>query len=555
MTSRDLPSADDDLGLSGEAEWQRFRRQVEYAEGFWLGFVFVRSPRVSATLRHRVERLLRMRVGRLTTLTPSSPAQLVASLEMLFAPTISAGDFLWLEAIYSDSADAEEKPWQSAWTTFALRLNEHRDSLRQHIQGGLVIASVPEIKGLVRDAAPDLWSIRSLVVEPGVMALVPSGLEVSRETHRSTSYSEAGSEDDARFATMEAERIFASQRDWRAAVRAFLRASQRWFAVHEFERARELGLRAVEIVNRSGDDRPLLAKATAMLASAEASLDDPASSEHIEQAIRLAEQEGGAPEISWLALATSLAVQRMELEEANRWATQRVIQARRLAHGVLDAVELTSALNDLGEMRYQLHDMTGAEEAYAESLALCRRLLAVHGDSPQALRELSISLDNVGKVRDARGDLAGAEEAYAEALALCRRLLAAHGDSPQALLDLSISLNNVGKVRGARGDLAGAEEAYAESLAIRRRLLAAHGDSPQALRDLSVSLDNVGKVRGARGDLAGAEEAYVESLDIRRRLLAAQGDSPQALRDLSISLNNVAKVRDARGDLAGASRG
>jgi tetratricopeptide (TPR) repeat protein len=44
-----------------------------------------------------------------------------------------------------------------------------------------------------------------------------------------------------------------------------------------------------------------------------------------------------------------------------------------------------------------------AQAAYQESLQLHQTLLAVVGETPQALRDLSISLDNLGHVEEALG--------------------------------------------------------------------------------------------------------------------------------------------------------
>jgi hypothetical protein len=56
--------------------------------------------------------------------------------------------------------------WAAAWQDFFLRLNERRDRLRRELSGGLILELPPGIKPDVRNAAPDLWSIRALVLEP-----------------------------------------------------------------------------------------------------------------------------------------------------------------------------------------------------------------------------------------------------------------------------------------------------------------------------------------------------------------------------------------------------
>jgi len=155
------------------------------------------------------------------------------------------------------------------------------------------------------------------------------------------------------------------------------------------------------------------------------------------------------------------------------------------------------------------------------------------------LRQLSIALDFKGDVEMAFGTPTAARVAYDESLEICRRLIAVTGENPQALRDLSVSLERVGDVDRALNRFEEARTAYAESLEIRRRLLAVTGETPQTLRDLSVSLDNVGDVDRALNRFEEARAVFAESLEICRRLISAIGETPQALRDLSISLDRI----------------
>ncbi|MEZ4409488.1 MAG: hypothetical protein R3A52_23905 [Polyangiales bacterium] len=131
-------TADADLGPNGEAEWQRLRRQLEYADGFWLGFVFTRSPAVCVTLRSRTERMLKTRAMTLQSLRPATPPELAVALASLFdAPAVHHG-CVWVEAVRSDPAiiTTSGPTWRDAWESFALRLNERRDRLRRHTSQG-----------------------------------------------------------------------------------------------------------------------------------------------------------------------------------------------------------------------------------------------------------------------------------------------------------------------------------------------------------------------------------------------------------------------------------
>jgi hypothetical protein len=66
--------ADVGLGPEGEAQWARLRRQLELAEGFWLGFVFTSSPARLRVLVERTENVLRARARTQVVLAPAAPA-------------------------------------------------------------------------------------------------------------------------------------------------------------------------------------------------------------------------------------------------------------------------------------------------------------------------------------------------------------------------------------------------------------------------------------------------------------------------------------------------
>jgi len=98
-------------------------------------------------------------------LIPKEPAELRAVLPWLLAPEQQAARCIWVQALSIDSAGREEQPWAEAWGELFLRSNERRDALRRHLKGGLVLVAPMAMKVLVREAAPDLWSVRSIVIE------------------------------------------------------------------------------------------------------------------------------------------------------------------------------------------------------------------------------------------------------------------------------------------------------------------------------------------------------------------------------------------------------
>ena len=72
----------------------------------------------------------------------------------------------------------------------------------------------------------------------------------------------------------------------------------------------------------------------------------------------------------------------------------------------------------------------------------------------------------------ARGDLAGAEQAFAQSLAIFERLAASDPANTGWQRELAVAHNRLGDVAQARGDLTAAEQAFAQDLAISERLAA-----------------------------------------------------------------------------------
>jgi tetratricopeptide (TPR) repeat protein len=543
-----------ELGEAGEKQWVRLRAQIELASSFWLGFVFSPSPRSVIVLRERAERLLRTQTQTLLLVRPSSPDELRSVLPYLLEnPEPVRAGCTWIEAVRDDSPGAPEQPWTQAWDELFLRMNERRDALRARLLGGLVFAAPPGIKPRVRDAAPDLWSVRSLVIdfEPSLIV----GTAMREPSVVSARALERLPAPDPELALAEAGRRTANGAEVSQAL-AFGQAAEGLLAEGRTEEARKAAAKARDLLR--GEGGLAEARALAMLAGAEEAVGDPAAAaDHVEQAIHLARGLGkDLIPFEWLDTAGRLAHARKDLAAALAYYDEAELIARKRWTRGGKAPEtvrnLSISLDRVGEIRQESGDFAAAVAACDESLTLRRRLRELRGDTPEALRDLSVSLDRVGDLRWETGDLAAAAAAYEESLTLARLLRELQGDIPQALRDLSISLERVGSIRLENGDLA-AEAAYEESLMLRRRLRELRGDTPEALRDLSISLNKLGDQRRNSGDLAGAAAPYEESLTLRRRLRELRGDIPESLRDISISLNSVGQLRRETGDLAAAA--
>ena len=160
-------------------------------------------------------------------------------------------------------------------------------------------------------------------------------------------------------------------------------------------------------------------------------------------------------------------------------------------------------------------DISHAHRVAREVVEIAR-LRMKNGNLPPgaAERELSVSLNDLGDAARVLGRLEEAEQAYREALELRRRVLAIRGETPEALRDVSLSLGRVGDVARVLGRLEEAEQVYCEGLELARGGLTVRGETSEALRDVSVLLDRVGDVARALGRLEEAEQAYREGLEL-----------------------------------------
>ncbi len=154
-----------ELSPHDEEEWLRLRRQIQLEQGFWLGFVFALSSHEAKVFRQRVTLELSARDQNIEIYAPDTPEALTAALPWLLSPERRQAHFVWIESMSADAYGSSETPWALAWDWLFLRMNERREALRRHLPGALVIVAPPTVKPRLRDAAPDLWSIRSIVAE------------------------------------------------------------------------------------------------------------------------------------------------------------------------------------------------------------------------------------------------------------------------------------------------------------------------------------------------------------------------------------------------------
>ena len=230
-----------------------------------------------------------------------------------------------------------------------LRANERRDAMRRHLEGGLILAAPPEVKPRVRDAAPDIWSIRSLVLELRPIRTVSSGgidrdSPLSREIHRETDSVQPDASVDVGLGLAEADRIIRriegeQGHNRHGLARILLRAVEGLLEQGKTQDAVETARKAVTTLRGWSDGERILADALSSLGQAA--------------------RADGDVSIALECLEESLAVRRRLLDTHGE-----------TAYALRD---VSISLGKLGDLRRESGELAVAAAAYEESLALRRR--------------------------------------------------------------------------------------------------------------------------------------------------------------------------------------
>jgi tetratricopeptide (TPR) repeat protein len=510
------------LDAGAEAEWQRLHRQLELAEGFWLAFLCTDWTAAGHLLAERWGEFLRARVKRLDRIVLARPKDIGKVLDRLFDKATTSAGGVWIEAMGVDPPGLEHGPWQQARRTLLARLNERRERLRRQFPGGVLIALPAVGKVEARDEAPDLWTIRSLVLEP----------KRSLETKRRVRKSEEGKQKKAKAEEQvgKEERIEDGTRvELDPETAELLRTAHGHLAAGRSGPAVTAALEAAQRLQ--GVSAEARASAIAIAAQARFNEDDwPAAADLFEQALAAAALENPSrAQATWAHLACQAAVH-FDLHRALENALQSVRLARLRAKDSREALEdLSVGLSWVGGLQARLGDLESASSAFYQSLELRRGLLAESGESAEALEALCFCLEAIGYLKGQSGELGAALAAYLESLVLRRRLLSKFGETLGNLRSLAATLERLGDVRAQLGDDKTALACYIESRGLRRRLLADFGETVETLDDLAYVLTRIDvlRMKTGYGGAAMALRQELEEVSARRAaLFPARSEAP-----------------------------
>lgn len=471
-----------------EHAWARLESQLDLSDGFFLAFLYAASPAPVSALGERAGAWLAKRGLHIFFHRPQDPEALVrGTLDLVFGAPAARARCLWVESLRIDPWGAPG-PWQEAWRELLLRLNERRDAMRRHLhRGGLLLAAPVHYKGMARDLAADLWSVRSIVLEPPSPRIALDGTARQRAALAQGSAKDGASErrerrqensdlinlravaaqaaeQSAQRAEAEAEFALAETRrragrgaqDPRLIAAPLLDATRSFLAAGEVERALQASREAVVLLR----DAPRggaadLGEALALRARVEqaAGFADLAR-QHIEEALALRGGEQDEEALEWLDLATELALAREDDEaaldlSARAWRLASVLKDREPGRGE-GIYRCIAVLLRRGDVLRRVAQADEAQEAYQAALVLTAELMhREKGGGAEARRVLAACLYKLGNLCLLDGDQIGAVSLYQRSLTIKQEIADQFGETPQLLHDVALNLERLGRASEA----------------------------------------------------------------------------------------------------------
>ncbi len=502
--------------LPAQPEWQQFLNHFDLSESFALVVLLVADADGAELCRVELEKQLQQEGKKLISLDVASPDALRKIPSQLLNTQLPAdAGGIWVAGVEPDYS-SNFSAWKEAWRYVMHRLNPRRNEIRRQFNCSLIFVGAPWLQETMREIAPDIWSVRTLVarIEPQA-ASEPKAVSSER---KSFDAGETKSANDPQFALQEAEKLRGIPGKELALARLLHRAGKGFDARNDWRLAERAYTEALEFKQTAGaPPESLLATLDALAWTCQVLGQLRRSLDYAQAALTLARQTGN---------------QRGEGEALNNlgnafWSLGDVRQAIKLYEQLLanervigDLDGVGAALGNLGLAYADLGDLNKAIEFHEQSLLNARERGNRRGEGA--------SLGNLGNAYKDMGETHKAIEYYEQALTIDREIGDRLGEA-LALGSLGIAYKNLGE---ARKSIAYHEQA----LAIDQEI----GDR----RGEGQNLGNLGTVYDDMGETHKAMEFYEQHLIIAREIGDQRGEGI-ALWNSALALDKLGKRAQA----------
>jgi tetratricopeptide (TPR) repeat protein len=399
--------------LDRSTDWRTLLRHFELGSGFAFLVLLVPDEDGARVCRAALEQRLRERGQTIVEIPAQTPEQLehftLPLLDLRPGPEAGA---VWVGHVVEEGAP-DAAAWTEAWRLGVSRLNQFRNPLRRAFAIPLIFAGAPKLQVTLRENAPDLWSVRTLVawVEP---ASVESRVEWQLLTPERPAYRPDP----------------------------------------------ELAMEEVARLRQTGGSDPELARVlhrAGLGYAAQYRWGDAAAA--FQEALELRRRAGAPPQ--------DIAGTSYELGLVLRWLTRYedavgcVSEAKALFHDAGDVLGEANSIQALGSIALRRSDNGGARRRYEEALPLYRRVGSVLGEAD--------SIVSLGDIALRQSDHTEARRRYEEALPLLREAGSLRGEA--------ICIARLGEIALYRSEDEEAQRRFAQALPLFRQVGDAQGEA------------------------------------------------------------------------------
>ena len=156
-------------GPEAWTDWLRLQAHFDLGEGFAFLILLLPGAIGAEICRRQLKQHLAAKGRLLVELPCEWPDDARHLPERIFAvePADNLGG-IWLGTVIPET-DPEIQNWRKAWRQGLASLNMQRNPLRERVACPLVLVGAPWLHILLRETAPDLWSVRT-----GVVSVTPA---------------------------------------------------------------------------------------------------------------------------------------------------------------------------------------------------------------------------------------------------------------------------------------------------------------------------------------------------------------------------------------------